>query len=318
MFGCYGLRRKLFFNQSFMENVKQIIANHLDKTHVELVIRCYSSKTVKAYLLSLKGYFKFFSSHLPPNYSFFGIDKNSDEYLIKKFLMYKKEQNCSPKTLHVYLSAIKFFYKEVIRNPQAIDIKFAKRQRKFPVVLSNSEIMAIIGTLQNLKHRLIVSLAYGAGLRVSEVTNLKIRDLNFEDGTISIRQSKGAKDRITILPESLTSDLKDFICNHPDGWDRDENSRRLRPGDDYLFLSSRQGKLSTRTLQKTFRAAKNKAKITKQATFHSLRHSFASHLLEANVNLRIIQELLGHQNIRTTEIYTHVEPKLFRNVKSPL
>ena len=92
-----------------MQNVEQIIANHLDKTHVELVIRCYSPKTVKAYLLSLKEYFKFFSSHLPQNYNFFGVDKNCDEYLIKKFLMYKKEQNCSPKTLHVYLSAIKFF-----------------------------------------------------------------------------------------------------------------------------------------------------------------------------------------------------------------
>src|SRR3989338_5106518 len=208
MFDCYGLRRKLFFNQFFMENVGQITADQLDKTKLELIIRSYSQKTVKAYTLSLKEYFKFFSSHLSQDYNFFGVDKNLDEYLIKKFLKYKKEQDCSSKTLHVYLSAIKFFYREVLKDPRSIDIKFAKRPRKLPVVLSNHEIMAIIRTMQNLKHRLMISLAYGAGLRVSEVVNLKIYDLNFEEKTIRIHQAKGAKDRITILPEALMPDLK--------------------------------------------------------------------------------------------------------------
>ena len=287
-----------------MENVKQIIANHMDKIHLELVIRSYSPKTVKAYMFSLKEYFIFFSSYLQPDYVFFGINKNMDEDLIKKFLKYKKERDCSPKTLHVYLSAIKFFYQEVIRTPLKIDIKYAKRPKKLPVVLTHREIMEIIGTLNNLKHRFIIALAYGAGLRVSEVTNLKVYHLDFEEKRIYVRQAKGSKDRITILPEPLLEDLKKFTL--------------AVKKDEYLFKSQRGGKLNTRTLQKVFRQALIKANISKEASFHSLRHSFASHLVEANLNLRIIQELLGHQSIKTTQIYTHIEPEIFRNIESPL
>lgn len=287
-----------------MENVEQILADYLDKTHLELFIRSYSPKTVKAYTLSLKEYFKFFSSFLPQNYIFFGLDKNLDEDLIKRFLRYKKEQDCAPKTLHVYLSAIKFFYQEVLRTPLKIDIKYAKRPRRLPTVLAHDEIMAIIRTLGNLKHRLMIALAYGAGLRVSEVTNLKISHLNFDNKTILIQQSKNAKDRMTLLPQPLAQDLMEFI--------------RSRPGTDYLFKSQRGGKLSTRTLQKIFKHTIKKAGIAKQASFHSLRHSFASHLVNANVNLRVIQELLGHQSIKTTQIYTHIAPETLRNIQSPL
>jgi site-specific recombinase XerD len=163
----------------------------------------------------------------------------------------------------------------------------------------------------------MISMAYGAGLRVSEVVNLKIYDLNFEEKTIHIRQSKGAKDRITILPEALISNLKDFISSHHG------NCLSPCPENDYLFISSSQKKLTTRTLQKVFRQTLQKtilqgSGINPNASFHSLRHSFASHLVTAGVNLRIIQELLGHRSIRTTEIYTHVESKIFRDVKSPL
>ncbi len=287
-----------------MENVEQITQKYLDKTHLELVIRSYSQKTVKAYTISLREYFKFFSSYLPNNYDFFGVDRNLDEELIKKFLRYKKEQNCSPKTLHVYLGAIKFFYREVLDNPLEINIKYAKKPRKLPVILSHHEIMAVIRTLENLKHRLIVALAYGAGLRVSEVVKLKISDLDFEKRTIFVRQAKGSKDRISILPQSIAFDLGDFI--------------KGRAAQSYLFESNRGGNLNTRTLQKIFKKALKGAGISKEASFHSLRHSFASHLVTANVNLRVIQELLGHQSIKTTQIYTHVEQNVFMSVDSPL
>lgn len=287
-----------------MENVEQITANYLDKNHLELVIGSYSLKTVKTYTLSLKDYFNFFSSHLPKNYAFFGFDKNFDEELIKKFLKFKMEQNCSPMTLHVYLSAINFFFNEVVKIPLKINIKYAKRPRRLPVVLAHEEIMTIIRTSQNLKHRTIIALAYGAGLRVSEVTKLKIRDINFQQNLINIRQSKGNKDRITILPELIIEDLKNLIAE--------------RSSDEFLFKSTRGGKLTTRTLQKVFHNLLFHTNISTPATFHSLRHSFATHLLENGVNLRIIQELLGHQKITTTQIYTQVSSSLMTSVKSPL
>ena len=264
----------------------------------ELQIRNYSPRTVKSYIICLKEFF-----------NFLGKDKKDerryDEEDVKNFLWYKKEQNCSPKTLNVYMCSIKFYYKEIEKLYQRIDIKFPKRSRKLPVVLAHHEIMGIIGNSHNLKHKLALALAYGAGLRVSEVINLKVSDIDFEQKIIYVRQGKGDRDRVTVLPEAIISDLRSFI------------SYRRHP-QDYLFPSQRGGKLSARTLQKTFHNLAEKAGISKQASFHSLRHSFASHLLEDGVNLRFIQELLGHQNIRTTQLYTHVSREnLLKNVKSP-
>lgn len=283
---------------------EHFIKNQLDNTYIELLIRSYSEKTIKAYTLSLKEFFKFTSSHLLQNIDFLGESQNFDENLIRQFLKYKKEQNCSAKTLHVYLCAIKFFYREVLKISFKITIKFAKRPRKLPTILTHHEIMEIICTLQNLKHKLIIALAYGAGLRVSEITNLKTKHLNFEERKIFIQQSKGAKDRITILPEPILNDLQEFTAK--------------ADKDDYVFTSQRGGKLSTRTLQKTFKKALQKSNLSKDASFHSLRHSFASRLVNSNVNLRIIQELLGHKSIKTTQIYTQIEPEIFRNIQSPL
>lgn len=261
----------------------------------EMKIRNYSYRTIKAYSLCLKEYFKF----IGPDFLFDSEEK------IKDFLMYKKEQNCAPKTLHIYLSAVKFFYKEMLKIPQKIDIKFARRNRRLPVILERSEILDIIRSLQNIRHRLIVSISYGAGLRVSEVANLKIRDLDFNRGIIYIRQGKGGNDRVTLLPEKISQELSEYI--------------EKRPPDSPLFVSQRGGKFSTRTLQKIFQNALIKSNIAKSATFHSLRHSFATHLLDSGTNIRFIQELLGHKNIRTTQLYTHVSTNSIReNVKSPL
>jgi site-specific recombinase XerD len=266
----------------------------------ELKIRSYSPKTVKSYTICLKEYFDFLEKNKKDERIF-------DEDDAKNFLLYKKEQNCSPKTLNVYLCSIKFYYKQIEKIHQKIDIKFPKRALKLPMVLTNHEIMEIIRTLQNLKHRLIISLAYGSGLRVSEVVNLKVSDLDFNSKIINIRQGKGGRDRITLLPEALIDDLKSFI-----------SKRTEPPHKNYLFLSQKGGKLTTRTLQKIFQNSLKKANIQKPATFHSLRHSFASHLLENDVNIRYIQELLGHQNIRTTQLYTHITQEgLLKNVQSP-
>lgn len=317
-------------------NKNALYKQYLDWTMRELRIRNYSKRTVEIYATGLKEYFKFIDIG--------GVEKmiylcKPNEDFIKDFLLYKKEHNCSSKTLNVYLSAIKFFYKDVLNKPYTINIKFARRNKKLPVVLSRDEIMDIIGTLRNLKHKLIVSLAYGSGLRVSEVVNLKLQDLDFNQKIIYIRQGKGAKDRITILPSSIMEDLRDFIDNHrlpytprrcPDlsqtqiqtqaqKLSQTQTGARIQPPPKFLFLSQRGGKLNTRTIQKIFKNALLRAYIEKPASFHSLRHSFATHLVENGMQLNILQELLGHNSIRTTQIYTHLSQECFlKNLQSPL
>jgi len=266
----------------------------------ELKIRNYSPCTVKAYTLSLKEYLRYLEDHK-------NSIENFDEEDVKNFLLYKKEQNCAPKTINVYLCAIQFFYKEILKTPKNISFKLARRNRKLPVILNHDEIMSVISGFKNVKHKLAVALAYGAGLRVSEVANLKIQDIDFQNMIVAVRQAKGNKDRLTVLPENMALELKNLI------------GERIKDPNDYVFLSQRGGKLSIRTFQKIFQNMVRKVGILKAVSFHSLRHSFASHLIENGVNLRFVQTVLGHQNIRTTQIYTHVSTEgLFRNVKSPL
>ncbi|MFH1712996.1 MAG: tyrosine-type recombinase/integrase, partial [Candidatus Jacksonbacteria bacterium] len=224
--------------------------------------------------------------------------------LIKNFLLKKQQKNYSPQTINLYLNAIKFFYREIIKSPQKIDLKFAKRNNKLPVVLLRQDISKIIETTQNAKHKLLISLSYGAGLRVSEAINLKVQDVDLQDLTIHLKLAKGKKDRLTVFPEKLVSDIKNLIAG----------KNKI----DFVFASERGGKLTARTAQKVFENSLKKASINKQATFHSLRHSFATHLLENGVDVRYVQELLGHQNIRTTQIYTKVTNPALKKIKSPL
>lgn len=223
---------------------------------------------------------------------------------IKRFLLQKKEQDYAGSTLNLYLNALKFFYREVMKTRVKIDLKFSKRPRRLPVVLSREEVREILGQVVNRKHRLILSVGYGAGLRVNELISLKVRDLDFARGLILVREGKGAKDRVTLLPEKLTELLRQFSAG--------------KKGNDYVFESERGGCLTTRTAQKVFEQALKKTGVRKNATFHSLRHSFATHLIEDGVNLRFVQDLLGHANIRTTVRYTQVSAAGLAGIKSPL
>ena len=191
-----------------------------------------------------------------------------------------------------------------MKDPQKIDLKFAKRSKKLPVVLSHAEIEKIIEATDNTKYRLMISLGYACGLRVSEVINLKVSNLDIEELVVHIKNAKGKKDRISVLPEKLQNDLRNIIAG--------------KNANDYVFGSNRGGKLTTTSLQKMFRKSIAKTKVKKPATFHSLRHSFATHLLENGIDVRYVQELLGHSNIRTTQIYTQVTNPKLKNIKSPL
>lgn len=266
----------------------------LNQTSRELRIRNYSPKTTKSYLYGLREYFAFKKDDL---------EKLNIES-IKEFLLKKEQVGISAQTRNLFLSAIKFYYYKVIKISEEIDIKSAKKKSSLPVVLSRKEIGKVLEVTNNSKHKLLLSLAYGAGLRVSEVVNLKVADLNIEELTLHIKQGKGRKDRMSIFSDKLKNDLTSLMSG--------------KESNEYVFASERGGKLSTRTAQKVFENSLRKTGIKKKATFHSLRHSFATHLLENGVDVRYVQELLGHRNIRTTQRYTKVTNPSLRNIKSPL
>ncbi len=256
-------------------------------------LRNYSPRTVKAYGACVLEYFRVCGGDL------YVLDVD----LIKRFLLEKKDLGYAPETLNLHLNALKFFYRHIAGVEAKIPIKFARRNKKLPVVLAKSEILKIIMASRNIKHRLVIALAYGAGLRVSEVANLRVCDLDFVRGLIHIRNSKGGKDRYTLLPGKIAQDMRTFV--------------KFAEKRDYLF-PGRSKQITTRTLQKIFELAQKKAGIEKLVSFHSLRHSFATHLLEQGTNLRYVQELLGHANIRTTQRYTHVGSVEISRIQSPL
>lgn len=261
----------------------------------ELRLRRYSPATIRNYLQCLRAYFCFYNTG---NYRW--VDLSS----IRSFLLEKESRGYASQTINLYLNAIKFYYHQVVRTKFRIDIKMAKRSKKLPVILSRGEIRRLIDAIANSKHRLLISLAYGAGLRVSEVVGLKIKDVDFENGFIHLKEAKGAKDRVTLIPEKIRDALQTMVVG--------------KGGGDWLFPSERGGNLSRRTAQKVFENALRRADIQKDATFHSLRHSFATHLLENGTDVRYVQALLGHANIRTTQLYTQVTSPALQSIKSPL
>jgi len=266
----------------------------LDRALREMRIRNYSPKTIKSYLYSIKEYLSYKKSDF----------EQLDQENVKNFLLARQDGGASASTALLCLNAIKFFYRDVVGASKTIDIKTMKRPRKLPVVLSREEIMRIIEGCPNLKHRLLLSLAYGTGLRVSEAVRLRTGDLDLAGLTIHVKQAKGKKDRLTVFPEKLLMQMRDYIKD--------------KKADDYVFPSERGGRLTEATAQKVFYQCLKRAGVSKRATFHSLRHSFATHLLENGVDIRYVQELLGHQNIRTTMGYTHVTNPGLKSIKSPL
>jgi len=263
-------------------------------TRREIRLRNFSRSTLKTYLCELRAYLLYKGG------KFDVLDVEG----VKDYLYGKREDGLSGSTVNLSLCAIKFFYNEVLKCDTDFGIKFARRPKLLPVVLSRREIVMVLSQLKNRKHRVIVSLAYGSGLRVGEIPNLKVRDVNLAEGIIHIRHAKGDKDRVTIVPEKLKNKLLGFIVG--------------KEPSDFLFYSARGNKIGTRTLQKVFTAAVKRAGITSGASFHSLRHSFATHLLANGTDIRYVQVLLGHSSIKTTQIYTQVTAPMIQKVVSPL
>ena len=268
--------------------------NFLEELKKELKFRNYSIRTIDIYQTCVKKFLEFVKND---------ITKISKEK-IYDFIFYLQGQWKAPKTLNLYKEAIKFFVKEILNFDLKIDIKLSKEEKKLPIVLTKSEIEKIFSKIKNHKHKFILELSYWWWLRVEEVVNLKVWDFDLENFTIHIKLWKWKKDRITIFSEKLVDKIKNFSA-----W---------KNWNEFLIESERWWKLTTRSLQKIFKDALKKSWIKKMATFHSLRHSFATHLLENWVDVRYIQELLWHLNLQTTQVYTKVMNKNIKNIKSPL
>lgn len=268
--------------------------SQLDRVDAELAIRNYSPRTRQSYAYCLRAFF-----------SYIGEDaERAGEEHIRQFLLAQEQHGASPQTRNMHLSAIKFYYQNIVRSGARIAISAAKKRLALPAILSRDEIRRLLEATANTKHRLLLGLAYAAGLRVSEVVTLRVGDMDLNELTLHIKQAKGQKDRISIVPEKLRDELKKLVAG--------------KSSNEYVFPSMRGGALTTRTAQKIFKHALVKTGIKKHATFHSLRHSFATHLLENGVDVRYVQELLGHHNIRTTQRYTHVTNPALKRIKSPL
>ena len=263
----------------------------------QLKLMAYSPNTIKTYGSELISFFKMFKNYTVE-------DITTDQ--IRKYLVYCMDNlGLSEFTINSRMNAIKFLYEKVLMRPRVIyDIPRPKRPEKLPKVLSVYEIKQIITLTKNLKHQMILKTMYGMGLRVSEVVKLKIGDLDSERMLVHIKGAKGKKDRITILPESLLEALREYYMTY-------------RPKE-FLFENRFGNQMSTRTVQIIFKNALKKTNSRKNVGVHSLRHSFATHLLENGTDLALIQQLLGHNDIKTTLTYTHVSKKSLLKIKSPL
>ncbi len=262
-----------------------------------LTLARYSHRTIKGYKQCLRDFIRFNDDIRPTQLTRQQID-NFIAQLITKHKISESYQN-------QYLSAIKFFYVNVAKQEEKVlDLMRPKKHDKLPHVLTEEEVVHFLRAIDNPKHRLIMMLIYSAGLRLGEVTNLRLSDLQPKENRLFIRAAKGKKDRCSILSDKVCSLLKDYL--------------ELYSPIEWLFEGSTGGKYGDRSVQGIFEAARAKSRINPFATVHTLRHSFATHLLEKGVDLRYIQDLLGHESSKTTEIYTHITSKGLQKIKSPL
>jgi integrase/recombinase XerD len=223
----------------------------------------------------------------------------------ERYLLHLAACNHSETQIHSAINAIKFYFEKVLGNDKTYyDLPRPKKPKQLPDVLAEEEVMSIIGTITNIKHRALIMTGYAAGLRVSEIVNLQLRDIDGKRMVIHIRNGKGKKDRYVNLSVVLLHTLRDYY-------------KAYHPGP-FLFVGEDGGAYSTRSAQQIIKAAKQKLGILKKGSIHMLRHSYATHLLENGTDIRYIQALLGHNDIKTTIRYTHVASKITSKIQSPL
>jgi site-specific recombinase XerD len=263
----------------------------------KLHLRGYSDATAKTYLSQFQLFMRFYSPHLPSELAESEI-RNYLLYLVEKKKVSRSSQNQA-------INAIKFFYEVVLKQERKVYyLERPMKEFRLPAVLSQQEILSLFEATDNLKHRCMLMLTYSAGLRRGELLRLRMSDVDFDRGVVFVKGGKGRKDRQSILAQKLIPFLRQYLDEHrPKYW---------------LFEGERGKQYSARSVHQILVNAKAKAGLKKEASLHTLRHSFATHLLEAGTSTRYIQELLGHESPNTTEIYTHVTRFALDKLRSPL
>ncbi len=268
----------------------------IEKFHKKLKIENYSEQTIKNYLSALKLFLEWVENSK--------VEKVTDSE-IQDYLFYcKTKKKYSFSSMKQVIATIRYLYIKVFNKPipKALDVKLRK-PILLPTVLSVKDISKVLEVTKNLKHKTILILIYSAGLRLGELINLKIGDINSEAMKIHIRQGKGKKDRYVMLSENVLKLLREYY--------------KVYKPKEYIFEGQNGGKYSPKSVQSVFKASLKKAGIKKKASVHTLRHSFATHLLDEGTDIRYIQELLGHKRLETTRIYTHVSSYSINKIKSP-
>ena len=265
-----------------------------------LMLKAYSPSTVRTYRGELMAFLQVLGKHSAKELS------TED---VKRYLLKCMKEGLSENTMHSRINALKFYYEQALgREKFFLDIPRPKKPSQLPKVLGEQEIRRLFNAVTNKKHKAILFTAYSAGLRVSEVVNLKLRDVDSDRMQLFVERAKGKKDRLVTLSPVLLDVLRAYL-----------KEQTPKPGV-YLFEGAEASGIpySARSAQKIFQMARMKAGILKEVSFHSLRHSFATHVLEKGIDIRYIKELLGHFNIKTTERYLHVKKDLLVNIVSPL
>jgi integrase/recombinase XerD len=253
----------------------------------------YSRRTTKRYLAIVDRYARFLDLPL--------IESDAQD-AIRYLATLERDRGAAASTINQTISALRFLFTRVLGRELPLSRR-PRADRRLPAVLSREEANMIVEAPRNLKHKSLLALAYSAGLRVSELACIKVADVDLARGVIMVRSGKGRKDRYTILADRMKRMLDIYLeVYKPAHW---------------LFEGQGGGHISARSIQEVFYRAKELCGIGKDASIHSLRHSFATHLLEDGTDIRYIQELLGHVNAKTTQIYTHVAKKDFLRIKSP-
>ena len=266
----------------------------IEKLATELKIRGFSPKTIYSYLDNNKRFLDFIGKD--------ANDANVED--IKRYMSHLMDRGLKPASVSLAMSAIRFLQDEMLGKGIFAKIKLPKLEKKLPTVLSKEEIRKLLDAALNTKHKLLIAFLYSSGLRVSEAVSMKIDDLDLNEKMGIVRAGKGKKDRNIILSESLVKDLKAYLNTR-----NDQNP--------YVF-SVKDRHIAVRQAQRIVSEAAGRAGIKKRVFCHALRSSFATHLLEAGTDIRVIQELLGHSNLATTQRYTKVSREQLRKVRSPM
>jgi site-specific recombinase XerD len=255
----------------------------------ELRNRGYAANTIRAYRNGLSRFLEFSRK-----------TACGPEERISRFLSGYDSQEAR----RIAWNAIKLFYELVLKKPCPYKLEKTRPRHRLPSFLDRADILLLLSRIRNPKHRLMISMLFGSGLRVSEIVRIRIRDLDFPSLTVRIVNAKQNKDRITVFSEALAAELKTIVKD--------------RDGKEFLFLTQSRKPYTKRTVQAIFARAFEGSGIQKRASCHTLRHSFATTLLSNGIDIRSIQDLLGHKSVKTTMIYLHVTEKTARRIKSPL